>query len=149
MQVVGVADELRDDLPEPERHDRQVVPAQPQGRQADQDAADRRDDACDQEHEPDRNVDAGLRRPDANRTEVEIDLLELAGGEPAGRVSADCVEGDVAEIEQPRVADDDVQTDGHDDEDEDGDRVVDGREGQDHRDVRRQVGDVEGIRDRE
>jgi hypothetical protein len=39
VQVVGVAHELRDDLTEAERDDREVVPAQPQGRQADQDPA--------------------------------------------------------------------------------------------------------------
>ena len=38
---------------------------------------------------------------------------ELRRREPGGRVRADRVEGDVAEVEQARVADDDVQTERH------------------------------------
>ena len=41
---VGVPDELRDDLAEPERHDREVVAAQAQRRQADDDPDDRREE---------------------------------------------------------------------------------------------------------
>ena len=60
------------------------------------------------------------------RTRVEIPtepkwtlhLLEVARREPAGRVRADGVERDVAEVEQPAVADDDVEADGHHDEDD-------------------------------
>ena len=38
-----------------------------------------------------------------------VDLVELLRREPAGDVRAGGVEGDVAEVEQARVADDDVQ----------------------------------------
>ena len=52
--VVGVAHELRDDLAEAERDDREVVPTQSQGRQADQDAGDGGEDPGDDEDDPDR-----------------------------------------------------------------------------------------------
>ena len=62
MEVVGVADELRDDLAEAERHDREVVPAQAQRRQADEDAGERGQAPATDEHEPHVDVDP-LQRP--------------------------------------------------------------------------------------
>ena len=56
--------------------------------------------------------------PSADRAEMEGDLAEVEGGKPGRRVRADRVEGDVAEVEQARVADDDVQADRHHREDE-------------------------------
>ena len=44
-EVVAVADDLRDDLSESERHDREVVPAEAERRQADQDAGEERQEA--------------------------------------------------------------------------------------------------------
>ena len=75
---------------------------------------------------------------------MEAHLLELPGGEPAGRVRADRVEGDVAEIQQTGVTDDDVQPDGHHNEDEDRHSGADVGKCQDHRDVRRQARHVVG-----
>ena len=68
--------------------------------------------------QPDRDVDAGQMRIDADRAEVERLMRELQRREPRRGVGAHRVEGDVAEVEQARVADDDVQADGHHDEDE-------------------------------
>ena len=59
-EVVAVADELRDDLAEAERDDREVVAAQPQRRDADQDAEERGEDRRDQDHEPRVEVDPGV-----------------------------------------------------------------------------------------
>ena len=44
---------------------------------------------------------------------MEADVLEVAGGEPARRVGTGGVERDVAEVEEPGVADDDVEADRH------------------------------------
>ena len=62
---VGVAHELRDDLAEAERDDREVVAAQAQRRQPDQDAGEVRERAGQDEDEPHREVDPGevVRRP--------------------------------------------------------------------------------------
>ena len=62
MEIVGVPDELRDDLPESERHDREVVAAQAQGRQPDEDPCKRGRSAGDEEDEPDRDVNSRSSR---------------------------------------------------------------------------------------
>ena len=62
-------------------------------------------------------MDAGQIFRDG-RSEVEGPLLELQRREPAGRVGARGVERDVAQVEQARVADDDVQPERHHREDE-------------------------------
>ena len=54
-----VADELRHDLAEAERDDGEVVAAQAQRRQADQDADDRREHPGEDQDEPHRDVDPG------------------------------------------------------------------------------------------
>ena len=56
---VGVPDELRHDLAEAERHDREVVTAKPERREPDDDADDRGEDAGEDEHEPHGEMDAG------------------------------------------------------------------------------------------
>jgi hypothetical protein len=145
VEVVGVADELGDDLTEAERDDGEVVAAEAQGRQADEDAAQRRNDRRAQEHEPDRDVDAARIVADPDRAEVELDLLELARGQPARGIGAERVEGDVAEIEQAAVAHDDVEPDRHHREDEDRHGRVHVGEGEDDRDVRRQAVHVERV----
>ena len=167
-EVVAVARDLREDLAEAERHDREVVAAQAQRRQADDDPEDRRDDAAEQEQEPDRRRGsrpnrAGARRRRSRsaasarapaRSPFDADpflraLLagELLRGEPGGGVGAGRVERDVPEVEQARVADDDVQADGHHDEHEHVDARRDVRpraeDGQ-----REQVRDVERVHDR-
>ena len=63
--------------------------------------------------EPDRDVDPGRSRSDSGIAEEERVVRELRRGEPAGDVGAHRVEGDVAEVEQPGVADDDVQAERH------------------------------------
>ena len=55
---------------------------------------------------------------DPDRAEVPDLAGELLRGEPRDRVRAGRVERDVAEVEQARVADDDVQADRHHHEDE-------------------------------
>src|SRR5262249_10330406 len=59
------------------------------------------------------------------------------------------VEGNVPEVEQACVADDDVQTDGHHHEDEDRDRVLDRGERLDYGDVRREAVEVERVQHRQ
>ncbi len=73
----------------------------------------------------------------ADRAELEVDRVrgEMRRGEPGRRIGADRVEGDVAEIEQARVADDDVQPDRHHREDDDRDHRVHVREGLEDRDL--------------
>ena len=107
-EVVAVADELGDDLAEPERHDRQVVAAQAQGRGADQDAEERREERRDEQ------TSQRLRwMPAAPVNAVPPTLTvtcgELLRAEPARHVGAGGEERDVAEVEQPRVADDEVE----------------------------------------
>src|ERR1041385_7935195 len=79
VQIVAVADELRDDLAEAEGYDREVVAAQAQRREADQDPADGGHHPRDQEHEPDRDVDPGRIGVDADRAKMEADLLARTG----------------------------------------------------------------------
>ena len=112
-EVVAVARDLRQDLAEAERHDREVVAAQAQRRQADDDPEERGDDAGERQQQPERHVDARQVRIDAHRAEMPGDVRELQRCEPGSRVGAGRVERDVPEIEQARVADDDVQADGH------------------------------------
>src|SRR3970282_2015168 len=80
--LVGVAHELRDDLPEAERHDGEVVAAEPERGQADEDADHRREDAGDGEDEPHRDVEAGLVIGDG-RTGGKRELFELQRRKPA------------------------------------------------------------------
>ena len=72
-EVVAVARDLGQDLAEAERDDREVVAAQPERGQADEDPDERGDDAREREQEPDRDVDAGdgrgrPRRPRSGRS---------------------------------------------------------------------------------
>ena len=106
------------------------------------------DDAGEREQEPDRDVDAGDGSGDSGVPEVDVQARELARGEPRDRVGADRVEGDVPEVEQARVPDDDVQADRHHDEHE---HVYARRHVRPHaedRDVEH-VRDVERVRERE
>src|SRR3954454_20976412 len=93
LDAVGVSNELRNDLAEPERHDCEVVAAQPQRGQADDDPAEGSEEPRAEQHEPDRDVNAVLLTADPDRAEMESHLLELARRQPAGGVGADCVEG--------------------------------------------------------
>ena len=127
-EVVAVVCDLGHDLAEAERHDREVVTAQAQGREADQDARDRRERAGDDQHEPDRDVKAGRVRRHADAADVHVDVREVLRGEPRDRVRAHGVERDEAEIEQAGVAHDDVQAEGHHDEDHHRHARVDARE---------------------
>ena len=58
------------------------------------------------------------RSSETRPTEVNRDVLELERRQPAGRVGAGGVERHVPEVEQARVADDDVQAERHHREDE-------------------------------
>ena len=147
-EVVAVARDLRQDLAEAERHDREVVTAQAQGRKADQDPEERGQRTGDHEQREDRDMDARQVRRDADRPEVPVAVRELEGREPGGGVGAGGVEGDIPQVEQPGVADDDVQADGHHHEDEHVDARRDvgpDAEDRDHEHLR----EVERIEDRE
>ena len=111
-EAVAVADDLRDDLAESQRDDGEVVAAETERRQSDEDARQHRQEPGGDQHHPHRDVDPDLlvRHRGA---EVELDLLEVLRCEPPGGVGADRVEGDIAEVEQAAVADDDVEPDGH------------------------------------
>ncbi len=166
-EVVAVARDLRQDLAEPERHDREVVAAQAQRRQADHDPEERRDDAAEEQQQPDRDVQTTRARKHPDRQEVEVGLRdeplravrdadalrrallagELLRREPGGRVRAGGVERDVPEVEQPRVADDDVEADGHHHEHEHVDAGRDVGPGAEDR-HREQVREVERVHDR-
>ena len=67
-------------------------------------------------------------------------------GEPGSDVGADRVEGDVAEIEQTRVADDDVQPDRHHREDRDRDHRVHVRKCLEDRNLEQGVGSGQLVR---
>ena len=94
--------ERDEDLEEEEGHDREVVADEAPRGQADQEPDDRGDDHCDDGRQDRRQVD-----------------VELVGGEEGVGVGADPEERDVAEVEQPAPADDDVQPEGEQGEDED------------------------------
>ena len=104
-QVVG---QQPDDLAEPQRDDRQVVAAQPQRREA-EDQAGERGDGHRQRH-------ARQPRPRGAEEPGRPDLVPRAvrAGEQRDRVGADGVEADIAEVEQAGLADHDVQADGDD-----------------------------------
>ena len=116
--LVRVPDELRDDLAEPERHDREVVAPQPERREADDDPDERGERARDDEDEPEVEVDARKVAPH-RRAEMERHVLELDGRQPARDVRARGVERHVAEVEEPGVPDDDVEPERHHRDDED------------------------------
>ncbi len=127
-EVVAVACDLREDLAEAESDDREVVAAQAERRQADQHADDGRRDPCHRQDEPDREMKAGRAGVEPDRPEVQVLLRELRRGEPTGHVRAHRIEGDVTEVEQPGVPDDEVQAERHHGEDR-------------HHDERRELGE--------
>src|SRR6266581_6672137 len=76
LDAVCIPDELRNDFPEAQRHDRQVVTTQSERREADQDSPDGGEERGEEQDEPDRDVDPVLLPADPDRTEVELHLLE-------------------------------------------------------------------------
>ena len=88
-EVRPVEQDEPDDLAEGEGDDGEVVAAQPQHREA-------------EDHAPGRGEDAGERQADPEAP------AEIVGEEREG-IGADRVEGDVAEVEEAGVADDDVE----------------------------------------
>ncbi len=92
------------DLAEPERHDREVVPAQAEHRGADQQTDARGQQRDDPHRHEEVQVGGQRRRRRAGRR------VQEGAGEHAGRVGAEREEGHVAEVEQARVPDHDVQT---------------------------------------
>ena len=128
VDLVAVDGEAVDDLAERERHDRDVVPAQAQRRQADQHPGDADDEHGDDEDDQEVQVDAGQVAGEVAGEDVDallaVDRREVIGGEPPHRVRADRVERDVAEVQEAREADDDVQAQRHDDVGAGGDEVV-------------------------
>ena len=136
--VVAVPRDLGQDLAEPERDDREVVAAEPQRREADQDPEERGDRLrrsgargrsrggcrrCRPGCRPlRRRCSASARAATGQLSTEKWGLLHFSpwncpdANQPID-VRPDRVEGDVAEVEQARVADDDVQSDGHHHED--------------------------------
>jgi len=89
---IEVQQEDADDLAEAEGDDREVVAAQSQRGRAEQHAEDAGERRARRQQEPERQVE-----------------IEVRGGEQRVEVSAHCEEGDVAQVEQPGVADHDIQ----------------------------------------
>ena len=87
-----VVEEDADDLAEAERHDGEVVAAQLERRRAEQHAEEARDGRADRQDDPERQVQ-----------------IEVRAREQRVHVRAYRVERDVAEVEQPGEADDDVE----------------------------------------
>ena len=107
--LVGVVEELRDDLAEAKRHEREVVAAKAQRRCTDDETEDGAQHRGRDQDDPEVDVDA-LRREGRRVTEpVDLQTEEEAGHEPTGDIGPDRPERDVPEVEQAGVADDDVQ----------------------------------------
>src|ERR671917_1614047 len=124
-EVVPVLEEPGDDLAEPERHDGEVVPPQPQGREADDHAADRGESPSQEEQYPERDVYPVGRRAaqrGRRRAEGEAHPVEVRGGEPPDHVGPERVERHETEVEQARETDHDVEAEGQHHEDGNGDR---------------------------
>ena len=100
-EAVAVQRDDAHDLAEAERDDGEVVASEPQGRAPQHDAGHHRQDDGDEQHLP-----RGERA--------------VVGGELGGGVGADGEEGHVAEVEHAGLADDDVQPEGQQDVDADG-----------------------------
>ena len=94
-----VAEDAGDDLPEPESHDRQVIAAQPQRRRPQDSAEAGRDEHPDEQEQPEGEVDLMVQRAPE----------QLAGRKHSVGVGADGEERRVAEIEESREADHDIQ----------------------------------------
>ncbi len=109
-QVDPVDQHQADDLAEGERDDREVVAAQPQHREPEQDAPERGEHAGDRQQHPERP------RPELVEIDGEERIFRHEGderqavlGEQRERIGADRVEGDVAEVEQAGEADHDIE----------------------------------------
>ena len=109
-QVDPVDQHQPDDLAEGERHDGEIVAAQPQHREAEQDAPERGKDARDRQQHPERP------RPKLVEIDGEVRILGHEGderqavlGQQREGIGADRVEGDVAEVEQAGEADHDIE----------------------------------------
>src|ERR687889_1228261 len=121
-EVSGVLEETRDDLPEAKGYYRQVIPAQPEGRGADDHAAQAGESPCDNQDQPEREVYAREFAPcqgGRGRTEGDADLPEVGRGEPADHVGAEGVESHEAKVEEACEPDHDVQAEGKHDVDGD------------------------------
>ena len=107
-EVDPVDEHEADDLAEGQRDDGEIVAAQAQHRKAEQ-------------HPPEGGEDAGDGQADPERPRPERRQRggDHVGGDDRIGVGADGVEGDVAEIEQPGEADDDVEAPGEHHVDED------------------------------
>ncbi len=118
---VPVARHHRHDLAEAQRDDRQIVAAQAQGGRAEEHAEERADQRADHEHDPERDLELDqigparhrhpldLAEPEQGRPHVGPRDLELARRGRAVGVGADREERRVAEVQEPREADDDVE----------------------------------------
>ncbi len=132
--VLAVDRGAADDLTEREGHDGDVVAPQPQRREAEDGAEQRRqggrrDDDQDVVEVDARQVLGEVRDADVQRLVDErlARRVEEARAEPADRVRADGEEGHVAEVEQAGEADDHVEAERHDHVGERVRRVVDER----------------------
>ena len=115
--LVAVLEDAADDLAERERDDRDVVAAQSQRRQADDRPRDGADEDRPDQDEQEVDVDSGQRRREPAHADVDALLAAHAGVEvgrpPAHRHRAERVERHVAEVEQAREADHQVQAQRH------------------------------------
>jgi hypothetical protein len=112
--VAKVSDGDRDDLAEAERDDGEVVAAHAQGRRADHHAEQRRGRRGEPQADPEAPRIAVERRAEHGRVEE------------AHGIGADREEGGIAEVEQAREADHDVEPEGEEDVDHPVGHGVDG-----------------------
>ena len=116
-EVEPVDQHQADDFAEGQRHDGEIVAAQPQHRKAQDDA-------------PQGGQNAGQRQRDVEgpgHDAVAEPAGEIDGGQQRIGIGADGIEGDVAEVEQPGEADHDVEAPAQHDVGEDVDCQVDRR----------------------
>jgi len=110
-RAVEVAQQDADDLAKAQGHDGQVVAAQAQGRRAEHYAAAGRQQGAEWQDQPDRGVQA---RRQQRRQRGEL-LQQMRRREQRREISAHRIERDKAHIQQPRIADHDVQAEGEHD----------------------------------
>ena len=109
-----------DDLAEGERDDGEIVAAQAQHREAENDAPERRENAGDGQAYPE-----APRRPEPRADHLGHEVFhDIIGREQRIRIGANGVERDVAEIEQPCEPDHDVESPAEHHVDEDLDAEV-------------------------
>ena len=113
VDTVAVDGEHADDLAKTERHDRDVVTAQAQRRQADKRPGNRCQDNGGDQDQGEVEVHPGELVCELRDADMDVAVKEEAGPQPARRVGADREERDISKVEQPCEAHDHVQPERH------------------------------------